>query len=119
MVTPRRKKYVLAAVAAMVGVLVIGTIKIEVPRHLQGELVAHGRITHCDFRRLGRHGGEFFMGVTIDSAGTPYLRFQGRSAEKHRYEAMCARRPAVRITYHAVKRVFGPVRFWIDRVSEE
>lgn len=99
--------------------LFIGIIEIDVPPHLQGELATQGRISDCDFRRLVRHGGEVFVGMTIDTPGAPYLRLQARSEDREKYEAMCARRPLVRVTYHAVQRVFGPVRFWIDRIDED
>lgn len=117
-IKPRWKKYAVACAAAMAAVLAVGAIKVDVPTDLRGTLVAEGRIVHCDFQRIGRRGGEFFMGVTLDTPGVPLLRFNGPSSERSRYEAMCTRQPDVRIAYHAVKRVLGPVRFWIDDLSE-
>ena len=81
-------------------------------------LEAQGRVTDCEFRDLGRYNSQFFMGVTLDTPSTPYLRFNGPARERKDYEAMCSRKPAVHVYYHAVKRVLGPVRFWIDRISE-
>ena len=118
MLPSRWKTYALIAGAVVLAVLLVGTIKIDVPPNLQGALVAQGHITHCDFQRIGRHGGEFFMGVTVDTPGTPILRFNAPNSKRGGYEAMCARKPAIRVTYHAVKRIFGPVRFWIDHVAE-
>ena len=111
-------KYALILVALVLVALVYGTVKLDVPPHLQGTLIAQGRIDKCEFQRIGRHGGEFFMGVTLDAPETPYLRFNAPSSERDRYEAMCARKPAVRITYHAVRRILSPVRFWIQQVTE-
>ena len=113
-----RNKYALVFAALVAAALVFGTVKLEVPPHLQGELFAQGRIEQCEFQRIGRHGGQFFMGVTLDAPGAPYLRFNAASSERDRYEAMCARKPQVRITYHAIKRLAGPVRFWILHVAE-
>ena len=113
-----RNKYALAFAALVAAALVFGTVKLKVPPHLQGQLLAQGRIEQCEFRRIGRHGDQFFMGVTLHTPGTPYLRFNAPSSERDRYEAMCARKPTVRITYHAIKRLLGPVRFWIQDVAE-
>jgi hypothetical protein len=113
-----RKKYLYALGALAVGLLAIGNIKIDAPASLRGKLEAQGRITDCDFQGLGRYNSQFFMGVTLDTPGTPLLRFNGPSRERKTFEAMCSRKPAVRVYYHAIKRVLGPVRFWIDNISE-
>ena len=113
-----RKKYALAFAALVAAALFFVTVKLEVPPHLQGDLVANGRIEQCEFHSIGRHGGEFFMGVELDTPGIPYLRFNGPNSERENYEALCARRPVVRITYYAIKRVAGPIRFWISNVAE-
>jgi hypothetical protein len=113
-----RKKFAWAFAALVAAALVFGTVKLEVPPHLRGELVAQGRIKECEFQRIGRHGGEFFMGVTLETPGSPYLRLNGPSSERATYEALCARKPVVRITYRAIKRLAGPIRFWILNVAE-
>ncbi|MBD9480507.1 hypothetical protein [Pseudoxanthomonas sp. PXM02] len=102
----------------VIAILMIGAIKTDVPAHLQGSLVIQGRIVDCDFQQIGRRGGDFFMGIRLDEPAAPYLRFNGRRSERSVYEALCARKPTVRVTYHAVKRIIGPVRFWIDDVVE-
>ena len=99
-----------------VAVLFIGIIRVDVPPEFRGTLVAQGRITHCDFERI--RGGQFFMGVTLDTPGVPYLRFNAASSERGTYEAMCARRPKVHVTYHAIKRLLGSTSFWIQQIVE-
>lgn len=109
----------LGGAACLLAVLVVGNIKISVPSELQGTLMAQGRIAHCDFQNIGgRHGSEFFLGITLDTPGAPYLRFSTRRAERDRYKKMCSRKPEVEIAYRAVKRVIGPVRFWIEQIEE-
>ncbi|GAB2513294.1 hypothetical protein GCM10027084_28890 [Pseudoxanthomonas sangjuensis] len=112
------KKYLYGAVAIALGLLAIGNIRIDAPEGLRGTLEAQGRVTNCEFRGLGRYSSQYFMGLTLDTPSTPYLRFNGPTKERKNYEAMCSRKPVVHVYYHAVKRVFGPVRFWIDRISE-
>ena len=115
----RRWKWLTRGGAISVAILMlVSIIKVEVPANLRGPLVAHGRISHCDFQSIGLRGGEFFLGVTLDAPEAPYLRFNARISEREFYEDLCARKPTVRITYRAIKRVLGPVGFWIDRVTE-
>ena len=117
MATSRWKKYTLILAAIGAATLAIGNIRVAVPAKFQGLLVAQGRIAHCDFQRLGRHDSKFYVGITLNAPNTPLLRLNAERSERVRYETMCARKPEVRITYHAVKRVFGPVRFWINHVT--
>ena len=113
-----RKKLVLSCGVVAAALLFISIIEVDVPPHLRGELVTQGRVSDCDIRRIGRHGGEIFVGISLATPDAPYLRVQAPSEERDRYEALCARRPVVEITYHAVQRVYGPVRFWVDRIVE-
>ena len=113
-----KRRWALVIGATALSVLVIGTIKVSVPPHLEGQFTAQGQISQCTFKAIGRGGGEFFMSVTLDAPTTPLLRFNGSSSQRDSYEGMCDRKPVVRVTYHAVKRIIGPVRFWIDHVAE-
>ena len=105
--------WVAAGVIAMAG---ISVIEVEPPAHLRGVMEVHGRIAGCEFQNIS--GGDFFMGVTVDVPETPLLRFNVPRSQRADHEALCARNPEVRIRYHAVKRVFGPVRFWITSITE-
>ena len=107
---------VLVLSATALALLLVGNIKIEPPSDLQGKLVTEGRIIECDFGRI--RGSSFFLGLKLDIPEAPYLRLNAKNRSRGRYEDMCRRLPRVRVDYHAVKRVVGPVRFWVSRIQE-
>ena len=115
----RWKRYLLVGAICLVAVLVVANTKTNVPAEPQGTLNARGRVSECDFQNIGgRHGSQFFLGITLDTPGTPYLRFNGNRAEREKYEELCSRKPEVKITYRAVQRVIGPLRFWVEQIHE-
>jgi len=111
-----RWKRLLVIAAIPVAIVLIATVEVELPPNLRGSLVAQGNISSCEFQKV--RSGNFSLDLKLDTPMTPKLRFIGPSSERGTYEALCTRKPKVRITYHAIKSFFVPVGFWIDRVAE-
>ncbi|OOG49802.1 hypothetical protein B0E50_04220 [Rhodanobacter sp. C01] len=103
----------------MIAVLSIINIKRDPPPELQGSLFAHGHIVQCNFENLSRsNNSQFFLGITLDAPSAPYLRLNPNNSERGKYESLCQRKAAVHVTYQAIQRLVGPIRFWVKDIVE-
>jgi hypothetical protein len=110
-------RLLLAVLVLVVGALAIGNIEIELPPALQGVHQIEGQIVACEFGNLTRHNDKFFLGVTLSAADAPVLRANPLIRERLNYEALCSRKPRVRVFYTAKQRLLGPTRFWIEKIE--
>jgi hypothetical protein len=117
MLRTKSARLFLAILAAAVGALVVGNIEVELPPDYQGVHQTEGQIVACDFEGLGRYSDKFFLGVTLDAAEAPYLRANPLIREKQNYVDLCSRKARARVYYTAKERVFGPIRFWIEKIE--
>ena len=111
----KRSLFVIAGVLAVT--LAVGQIKIDPPSELQGGLHVSGKITNCEFDQMLRPSSIFFVGVSLDTAGSPYLRANPKHRERAFYESLCQGRANVNVRYRAVRRLMGPIRYWISDIA--
>ena len=116
MTAPRFTRNLLIGLGCLIVVGGIANIEVEAPADVRGPHVARGRLVACEFS--GVSGGNFFVGMTLDTPGLPHLRHNPPNTQRSQYEAMCQRKPQVKVTYQAKKRLVGPVRFWITDITE-
>lgn len=114
----KRNRLMIGAAAFAAILLLIGLWEPPLPPHLQGTMKVSGRVIECDFQRLGgfRGSSKFFVGLRLDSPGTPYFRANPKHKERDFYESLCSKRNPVTIEYRAKNRIIGPVRFWVESV---
>ncbi len=114
------KKLILIG-SGIIGILLIGlgvsNIRVEPPLAFQGVLNESGSIRECEFKRLTKHSDKFFVGIVLVSSEKTF-RVNANHDERAYYESICNSKPVVDIQYHAVKRLMGPLRFWVDNVVE-
>lgn len=106
----------IAVVALLLGGLGIANIRIAVPPEYQGSFEISGKILNCDFSGLSKHSSKFFVGIVLQDSDKIF-RLNPLHRERKNYETLCENKTDVLIKYHAVKRLVGPIRFWVDSVN--
>jgi hypothetical protein len=95
--------------------LTIANIPLELPEELQGQFEASGRIDSCEIANFsGNNTRKFSVGIKLDDKSIPVLRINPIHAERTIFEEICRTRVGIRVKYHAKKRVYGPITYWID-----
>jgi hypothetical protein len=112
------KKYAVPVGAALAAFGALSIIEIDAPPEFSGELRATGQIIECQFRSIGLRGGDVFVGIRLNSPTQPLLRLTAPAGDRSKYETLCARKANVVVSYRAVQRVFGPLRFWVHEIAE-
>jgi hypothetical protein len=111
-------RYVIPVVAALAAIGAVSLIEVDVPPEFSGELRATGQIIECEFRSIGLRGGDVFVGIRLGNPAQPLLRLNAPAGDRSKYEALCTRRANVAVSYRAVQRIFGPLRFWVHELAE-
>ncbi|GAA5446259.1 hypothetical protein Misp06_04473 [Microbulbifer sp. NBRC 101763] len=113
------KKNVLAIVG-FVGLLLCGgaliNMPVELPTEHRGEFSVVGKIDSCDFKGLTRHSPKFFVGIALQDSEEIY-RVNPLHKERKFYESICSSKSYVHIKFRAIKRLVGPIRFWVTHIK--
>jgi len=113
----RASRSVLGVIVVIIAGMAIGNIEVELPPELQGGHRVKGRVSSCKFGKLTKHNDKFFLGITLGTGRTPYLRMNPLIKDKHRYLELCRNSAEVVVTYEAKKRLIGPVRYWVKEIE--
>jgi hypothetical protein len=107
---------ILTIVALILGGLSIANLRVDLPEEYIGQHSIKGKIQNCEIKDLGKSSYKFFVGVSLESSDKVY-RINPEKKEKSKYEFICTSKQSVTINYHAVKRLIGPVRLWVDSIN--
>ena len=93
---------------------------LPLPLHEQGLKTVSGKIVACDIEELGSSGRTIFVGMEIDAAGDPYIRFNFPRDERSQYETWCVQNADVTITYKAKSTELRPeISYWAESIEEK
>jgi|SaaInlStandDraft_7_1057024.scaffolds.fasta_scaffold172723_1 hypothetical protein len=113
------KKYLPLIILVLFGVaLTIANIPVELHEELKGKFEVSGKIDSCEFSSLNENSSQFFVGIKVVDDNVPVLRINPYKSERSVFEDLCERKIAIQVTYHAKKRLYGPVRYWIDTIKK-
>ncbi|AWF80761.1 hypothetical protein BTJ40_08040 [Microbulbifer sp. A4B17] len=106
----------LGLVGLLLGGLYLINIPMELPPEHQGIFEVTGKVESCSFRSLTKNSSKFFLGIVLAGSEKIY-RMNLKYKERYFYESLCKSKARVNIRYHAVQRLIGPIRFWVDSIE--
>jgi hypothetical protein len=99
-------------VLLVVVMVTITSIEVDLPPELQGQFEVTGKIDSCDIS--GLRGGKLFVGIKLEDESVPILRLNTYRATRSTFEEICEQKKTISAKYHAIKRVWGSVIYWVD-----
>ena len=78
-----------------------------------------GKIETYTLKDVSTRGGDLFVGLTLNTSDSPYLRLNDSRVKREYYEDLCERHAQVEVKYRVAKKVFRPdLIYWIVELTD-
>ena len=105
----------------LIATFAIGLIKTDTPQEFTGTMEITGNIANCVTKELSgstrARPKKYFLGLTLDTAGAPYIRTNPSVNDREYYKNLCSSKATVSIKYTAQNMLTGGLRFWMESIT--